>query len=450
MEQRDGSRDDFEQAEREMLAAFQRDMRELLAGRQDPHAQPSDERAIFGIADKAMRDYHAATARTPSLPRLSRAQYLEIRQRLYVSHTRLGPLGELLKQDGVEDIHINGLRSIELVFADHREVQPPRHKSVEELELLVRYYAEQAGEHFDSANPIVTVTLPDGSRLNAVMPPVCEPFSITIRKQQFLRFRDPDDLVKEGALPRSAVSMLVSAVKARLNVAISGPTGCGKTTIARVLALQAPETERTCVLETERELFLHDLRDGFISMEERDANVEGAGRITLRDLFARGVLRQRPRRVIVGEVRGEEAFNMLEVMGSGHDGSLTTIHGSTPRSALNRLHMLTMAASPSLSSQIVSQMIGQGLDLVIHLGVFPRGPLDARRLESLSFIDQNVEDPSMGPMVQEICSYDQSDDSWRWDADALRFMPRKVQVKFQRAGIDTYDLTSRVVGRDGA
>ncbi len=450
MELRDGSTDDFDQAEQEMLAAFHRDMHELLQGRQDPQALPSDERAIFGIADKVMRDYHAATARIGSLPKLSRAQYLEIRQRLYISHTRLGPIGDLLKLPEVEDIHINGLRSIELVYSDHREILPPRHKSVEELELLVRYYAEQAGQHFDASNPIVTVTLPDGSRLNAMMPPICEPFSITIRKQQFVRFRDPGDLVKESALPRSAVSMLVAAVTGRLNVAICGPTGCGKTTFARVLALQTPETERTCVLETERELFLHDLRDGFISLEERDANVEGAGRITLRDLFARGVLRQRPRRVIVGEVRGDEAFNMLEVMGSGHDGSFTTIHGSTPRMALNRLHMLTMAANPSLSQQIVSQMIGQGVDLVIHLGTFPRGELDVRRLESLSFIDQHVEDPTMGPMVQEICTYDPADDSWRWDIEALRFMPRKVQAKFQRAGIDTYDLTSRVVGRDGS
>jgi Flp pilus assembly CpaF family ATPase len=448
MEQRDGSRDDFERAELEMLAAFQRDMNALLQGRQDPHVLPSDDRAIWGISDKVVRDYHAATARTPSLPRLSRAQYLEIRQRLYFSHTHIGPLGDLLKLEGVEDIHINGLRSIELVFADHREVHPPRHKSIEELELLVRYYAEQAGQHFDASNPAVTVTLPDGSRLNALMPPICEPFSITIRKQQFLRFRDPDDLVREQALPRSAVTLLVAAVKARLNIAIAGSTGCGKTTFARVLALQIPEGERTCVMETERELFLHDLRDGFLSIEERHDNVEGAGRITLRDLFARGVLRQRPRRVIVGEVRGDEAYNLLEVMGSGHDGSLTTVHASAPRSALDRLHLLTMAANPGLPSPVVYQMIGRGVDLVIHLGQFPRDDVDARRLESLSFIDENIEDPSMGPMVQEVCTYDQSEDTWRWDADALRFMPQKVAVKFQRAGIDTFDLKSRVVGRD--
>ena len=450
MDVEDGGAAEVERAEQEILATFRRDMRELLQGRQDPTARPSDERAIFALADKAVRDYHAATARTPSLPRLSRAQYMVIRQRIYVGHTRLGPLGELLKEERVEDIHINGLRDIEMVFDDHREILPARHKTVEELELLVRYYAEQAGQHFDAASPIVTVTLPDGSRLNAMMPPICEPFSITIRKQQFRRFRDPDDLVDEGAIPRSAVSLLVAAVRGRLNIAISGPTGCGKTTIARVLALQTPGRERTCVLETERELFLHDLGDGFISLQERDANVEGAGRVTLGDLFARGVLRQRPRRVIVGEVRGEEALDLLQVMGSGHDGSLTTVHGSTPRMALNRLHLLAQAANPSLSSQLVDQMIGQGLDLVIHLAMLRTGERDVRRLESLSFVDQNIEDPSIGPMVQETCSYDAAGDRWRWNPDALRFMPRKVEVKFARAGIDIFELTDRVVNRDVA
>jgi Flp pilus assembly CpaF family ATPase len=433
------------QAEAHILPAFRKSLDEVLRDRQDPRPVPADDRTIFGLADKAVRDYHAATARSASLPQLSQVQYWEIRQRMYVSHGALGPLGELLAIDGVEDIHIDGADGGYLEYGDHREPLPVAYGSEDELVTLVRFYAEQAGKHFDLANPIVTITLRDGSRLNAILPPVAKPLAITIRKQQLRRFLYLDDLARAGTLPFAMIPLLDAAVRARLNIILSGPTGTGKTTLARVLALMIPDGERTCVLETETELWLHELRRGFISLEERDANVEGAGRITLQDLFQRGALRQRPRRIIVGEVRGKEAMDMLHAMTSGHDGSLTTLHASGPRMALSRLEVLAMSGDANLAPHVVRQMVGSGVDLVVHLSTFHRGDDEVRRLASLAFVAENPEDPLGSPIVSEAAVYRIADDSWEWRPDALMHMPDKIWRKLLVAGIDPEGLVRQVL-----
>ena len=441
----DASPDQVRQAEAHILPAFRKSLDEVLRDRQDPRPVPADDRTIFGLADKAVRDYHAATARSASLPQLSQVQYWEIRQRMYVSHGALGPLGELLAIDGVEDIHIDGADGGYLEYGDHREPLPVTYGSEDELVTLVRFYAEQAGKHFDLANPIVTITLRDGSRLNAILPPVAKPLAITIRKQQLRRFLYLDDLARAGTLPFAMIPLLDAAVRARLNIILSGPTGTGKTTLARVLALMIPDGERTCVLETETELWLHELRRGFISLEERDANVEGAGRITLQDLFQRGALRQRPRRIIVGEVRGKEAMDMLHAMTSGHDGSLTTLHASGPRMALSRLEVLAMSGDANLAPHVVRQMVGSGVDLVVHLSTFHRGDDEVRRLASLAFVAENPEDPLGSPIVSEAAVYRIADDSWEWRPDALMHMPDKIWRKLLVAGIDPEGLVRQVL-----
>lgn len=441
----DASSDQVRQAEAHILPAFRKSLDEVLRDRQDPRPVPADDRTIFGLADKAVRDYHAATARSASLPQLSQVQYWEIRQRMYVSHGALGPLGELLAIDGVEDIHIDGADGGYLEYGDHREPLPVAYGSEDELVTLVRFYAEQAGKHFDLANPIVTITLRDGSRLNAILPPVAKPLAITIRKQQLRRFLYLDDLARAGTLPFAMIPLLDAAVRARLNIILSGPTGTGKTTLARVLALMIPDGERTCVLETETELWLHELRRGFISLEERDANVEGAGRITLQDLFQRGALRQRPRRIIVGEVRGKEAMDMLHAMTSGHDGSLTTLHASGPRMALSRLEVLAMSGDANLAPHVVRQMVGSGVDLVVHLSTFHRGDDEVRRLASLAFVAENPEDPLGSPIVSEAAVYRIADDSWEWRPDALMHMPDKIWRKLLVAGIDPEGLVRQVL-----
>jgi len=443
------NQEELARAEHEVRTVFLRDYEDLLRGRTNLRPQPSDDQAIFGFADRAVHEYLRAMATNPTLPRLSRVQLMEIRRHLYVTHTALGPLGPLLANEGVEDIHIHGPRGGWMEYGDHREPLPIHFESEEELVQLLRWYAELSGKHFDPGNPILLFTLRDGSRFNAILPPVAKPLMVTIRRQQPRRFLSPEDLIRERAMPASVGPLLRAAVQAQLNIVISGPTGAGKTTVVRTLALQAPEGERTCVLETETELWLHDLRDEFFSLEEREANVEGAGEITMRDLFQKGALRQRPRRIIVGEVRGKEALDMLHAMTSGHDGSLTTIHASTPRMALNRLQMLAMSADENLSPLVVNQMVGTGVDMVIHLRMYNRGGQLLRRLQDLCFVDHNIEDPSMGPIVQQICRYRLAEDDWEWEPEAVRFLPGKIRDKFEAAGIDDRQLRFEVVQGDG-
>lgn len=427
---------EVKKAEDSIRAAFDRSLEEMLRGRSDPRPLPSDDRALFAFADKAVRDYHAATARS-SLPRLSKLQYWELRQRLYITHSHLGPLGELLAVEGVEDIHIIGATGGYLELGHERKPLPVLFDSEEQLVDIVRYYAEQAGKHFDPANPLVTVTLRDGSRLNAILPPVSKPLVITVRKQQLRRFTSLRDLLHEGTIPESAIPFLDAAVRARLNSVISGPTGSGKTTFTRILALLIPVGERTCVLETETELWLHELReDDFFSLEERDANVEGAGRITLQDLFQRGALRQRPERIIVGEVRGGEAMDMLHAMSSGHDGSFSTIHASSARDALYRLEALALMGASDIGPYVVRHMMGSGIDLLIHLGAYRRSDGLVRRLASLAFVAENSEDPTGTPVVQQFCRYRPVDDAWEWDVANLNLMPKSIAEKFLAAGID--------------
>jgi pilus assembly protein CpaF len=257
-----------------------------------------------------------------------------------------------------------------------------------------------------------------------------------------------DDLRREGAIPAEAMPFLDAAVKARLNTVISGPTGSGKTTLARVLALLIPDGERTCVLETETELWLHELReDDFFSLEERDANVEGAGRITLQDLFQRGALRQRPRRIIVGEVRGAEAVDMLHAMSSGHDGSLTTLHASGARDALYRLEALALSGGAQLGQYVVRHMLGSGIDLLVHLGTYQRPEGTVRRLASLAFVAENPEDQLANPIVQQFCEYRMVDDGWEWNPVYLNLMPKKIANKFAVAGLDAEVIFARTAAR---
>jgi pilus assembly protein CpaF len=448
--QPDAPNEDVDRAEDLIRESFRKDLYDQMKGGPADAATAGErlgqeDRIRDALAEKAVREYVAKTATDPSLPRLSKVQYLQIRHRLYVAHGPLGPLGDLLQIEGVEDIHINGTRGGELDFGDHKEPLPGRFASEDELIQIVQRYAEQAGRHIDVGSPVVTVTLRDGSRLNAVFPPVAKPMVITIRKHQLGRFRELEDFAREGAMPDEAVPLLRAAVQAGLNILISGRTGAGKTTIARTLGLEIPDGERTCILETETELWLHELRDDFFSLEARDANVEGAGEVTLEQLFQLAALRQRPKRIIVGEVRGREAEPMLHAMASGHDGSITTIHASSARHALARLEVLASGSGSAVSPRLVQHMIATGVDMVLQVGRYRRLGRDVRRLTTLSLVAENQERPEDGPVLLNLARYRLANDRWEWAWENLADAPEKIQDKFEVAGIDIRKLAVRVV-----
>jgi len=420
---------------------FRAALDEFFRQRGQTRPQPADDRAIYGFAEAAARRYHSATAYDRSLPKLSNVQLWEIRQDLYLRHGPEGQLASKLKIPGVEDIHIHGTQGGHLVFEDRREMLPPQFKTEEELVEVVRYYAELAGKHFDPAQPVVTLTFRDGSRLNAVMSPLSKPSMLTVRKQQLRRFLTLRSLVEKGAVPPALEALLEAAVLARLNIMISGGTGVGKTTLARVLAMLIPRGERTCVLETETELMLHELRpeDSF-SFEAREANIEGAGEVSLGDLFRQAALRQRPDRVVVGEIRGDEAMEMLDAIGTGHDGTLTTIHASNPRLALGRLEGLATRSEANIAPRVVRQMVGQCVDLIVHLSNFRRDGDKVRRMARVAFVDENLEDPEGRPAVFEFCHYDVRRDDWEVDDRWGLHAPEKVQEKMEMAGLDLTHL----------
>jgi pilus assembly protein CpaF len=232
------------------------------------------------------------------------------------------------------------------------------------LRRIINKIVAQVGRRIDDASPMVDARLPDGSRVNAIIPPLSlsGPL-VTIRK--FGRDRlDMNGMVKLGTLTRDTVELLERCVQARLNILISGGTGAGKTTLLNALSAAIPDTERIVTIEDAAELQL--VQRHVLRLEHRPKNTEGEGEISIRDLV-RNSLRMRPDRIVVGEVRGAEALDMLQSMNTGHDGSLSTVHANSTRDALSRIETMVLMAGYDLPLRAIRQQLASALDLIIHL-----------------------------------------------------------------------------------
>src|SRR5436189_99302 len=275
-----------------------------------------------------------------------------------------GPLERLLADESVTEIMVNGPYDIWIERAGRLSPSDVVFNDEWHLRRIINKMVAQVGRRIDESSPMVDARLPDGSRVNAVIPPLSlsGPL-ITIRK--FSRRRlTLDDMIKLGTLNQDSVEFLQRCIRAQLNMLISGGTGSGKTTLMNALSTAIPNEERIVTIEDAAELRLN--QEHVLRMEARPRDLAGENEIPIRALV-RNSLRMRPDRIIVGEVRGAEALDMLQAMNTGHDGSLTTLHANTPRDALSRVETMVLMAGFDLPVRAIRQQVASALDLIIHL-----------------------------------------------------------------------------------
>jgi pilus assembly protein CpaF len=290
----------------------------------------------------------------------------------------LGVLDDLLQDDSISEIMVNGPHAIFVERAGRLMRTNLHFSSAQSLQGVLERLLQKTGRRVDESSPMVDARLPDGSRINVVVPPLalCGP-AITIRK---FGKRRPDmaTLIANGTLSRAMADFLRTAVLARRNIVVSGGTGTGKTTLLNCLSALIPVGERIVTIEDSAELLLQ--HPNLVSLECRPTNVEGRGLVTIRDLV-RNALRMRPDRIVVGECRGGETLDMLQAMNTGHDGSLTTAHANSPRDLLSRLEVMTLMAGMDLPLPAVREQIASAVNLIVQQTRFSDG---ARRIVAIT------------------------------------------------------------------
>ena len=275
-----------------------------------------------------------------------------------------GPLERLLSDDSVSEIMVNGPHDVWVERQGRLYETSVQFSDESHLRRIINKMVAQVGRRIDESSPMVDARLPDGSRVNAVIPPLSlsGPL-VTIRKFSNKRL-DLNEMIRLGTLSSDTVDFLQRCVLAELNVLISGGTGSGKTTLLNALSAAISDSERIVTIEDAAELQMK--QNHVLRLESRPKNIEGQGEITIRELV-RNALRMRPDRIIVGEVRGAEALDMLQAMNTGHDGSLTTVHANSPRDALARIETMVLMAGYDLPLRAIRQQVASALDLIIHL-----------------------------------------------------------------------------------
>ena len=290
---------------------------------------------------------------------------VSISQQVYSSIRGFGLLDSIISDDLITEVMINGPEKIFIEKKGRLTRLDKKFESQRKLEDVIQRIVGLAGREVNQANPICDTRLPDGSRVNVVLPPIalCGP-TITIRKFS----KEPmtiNKLIEYGSITQEIADKLELLVKAKYNIFISGGTGSGKTTFLNALSNFIPKDERIITIEDSAELQIAGI-DNLVSLETRNANASGAGQITIRDLI-KSSLRMRPERIIVGECRGGEALDMLQAMNTGHDGSLSTGHANSTEDMLSRLETMVLQGADGLPIEAIKQQIASAVDIIIHL-----------------------------------------------------------------------------------
>ncbi|NMB31042.1 MAG: CpaF family protein [Clostridiales bacterium] len=298
-------------------------------------------------------------------------KYISIEERIavinevYSSIRGFGLLDSIISDDSITEVMINGKDNV-FIERDGRLIKLDKaFESERRLEDIIQRIVGLAGREVNQANPIVDTRLPDGSRVNVVLPPIalCGP-TVTIRKFSKIPMT-MQRLIEYGSITEEISKFLQMLVESKYNIFISGGTGSGKTTFLNALSNYIPKGERVITIEDSAELQITGI-DNIVSMETRNANTSGAGEITIRDLI-KSSLRMRPERIVVGEVRGAEALDMLQAMNTGHDGSLSTGHANSTKDMLSRLETMVLTGADGLPLEAIRQQISSAVDIIIHL-----------------------------------------------------------------------------------
>ncbi len=336
------------------------------------HAAEADLKAeIAAISAEAMNEMSVA---------LNATERAQINQELYDEVMGLGPLEPLLKDETISDILVNGPQQIFVERSGKLQLSDVTFKDEKHLQRIIDKIVSAVGRRVDESNPYVDARLADGSRFNAMVPPVAVDGSlVSIRKFKKDKL-GIDDLVRFGAFTEEMAAYLQAAVSTRLNVIVSGGTGSGKTTTLNALSSFIDNSERILTIEDTAELQLQQIHVG--RMESRPPNVEGKGAVTQRDCL-RNALRMRPDRIIVGETRGEEVIDMLQAMNTGHDGSMTTIHANSARDGVSRLENMIAMSGIEMPIKAVRSQIASAVNLIVQASRLQDG---SRRMTSITEI----------------------------------------------------------------
>jgi pilus assembly protein CpaF len=341
---------------RRHLDALATELRRRLTARRRAEAASGAEMAPLGDAVARLVDSEAAILVAPTRERL--------RELILREATGLGPLEDLLADPSVEEVMVNGAGRVYVERGGALERTEVRFRDEQALRDTIERILTPLGRRVDELSPMVDARLEDGSRVNVIVPPLAvDGASLSIRRFSAAR-PGPNELVELGTLTAELRDQLGAAVAARRSILISGGTGSGKTTLLNALSAFIARSERVITIEDAAELRLR--QPHVVRLESRPANVEGRGEVTIRDLL-RNALRMRPDRIVIGEVRGPEALDLLMALNTGHEGALSTVHANSPEDALRRIETLALIAGVGLPHEAIREQLGRGLDLVVQL-----------------------------------------------------------------------------------
>ncbi|HEY6957765.1 MAG TPA: CpaF family protein [Candidatus Limnocylindria bacterium] len=350
-----------------------------ILGRSLEETTPDAIRALVGERINALLTEEGVS--------INRTDRVRIQEAVLAEILGYGPIQDLLDDDTVSEVMVNGPDQVWIEREGQLYRTDVKFNDADHVIRVIQRIVAPLGRRCDETSPMVDARLPDGSRVNAIIPPLSLTGpTLTVRKFRRVPF-GPEELVSMGTLTREALDFLAACVLGRLNIIIAGGTGSGKTTLLNTLSSYISPRERIVTIEDAAELQLHQTH--IVRLEYRPANAEGRGEVTIRDLF-RNALRMRPDRIVIGECRGAEALDMLQAMNTGHDGSLTTVHSNGPRDSLSRIETMVLLSGADLPLRAIREQVAAAINLVVYIERMQDGTRKVTQISEIRALEGDV------------------------------------------------------------